>query len=48
MSNIIFDNQSNLVSHSYYIILNVKKLYPKTRKAIWDIQVVNMYDNSIS
>ena len=46
-NNVILDNRSDLVSHPYCLVLDIKELYPKTRKPIRKIRVVNMYDNCI-
>lgn len=44
---IIFENRSNLINHSYYIALDIKELHQKTSKVLWKTRVVNIYDNII-
>lgn len=41
------ENQNNLASHSYYIILNIKELNQVSRKYSRKIKIVNIYDNQI-
>lgn len=45
---VIFKNQSDLADHPCCLIIDVKKLCSKTRRPIWRIWIVNMYNNIIS
>lgn len=47
LNKIIIENQTDLVSHSYYIILNIKKLDSISGKYLRKIKVVNLYNNKI-
>lgn len=46
-NNIVLDNWSDLANHLYSLVLDIKKLYLKTRKPIRRTWVVNIYDSSI-
>ena len=46
-NNMVLDNWSDLTNHLYCLILDIKELYPRTKKSVRKIRVVNMYDNYI-
>ena len=46
-NNVILNNRSDLASHAYGLVFDIKEFQPKTWKPIWKTHVVNMYDNSI-
>lgn len=43
----ILDNRSDLANHIYCLILDIKKLHPKTKKPIRKTRVINIYNNYI-
>ena len=43
----MIEKRSNLINHSYVIILNIKDLNQKTRLSLRRIKVVNVYDQVI-
>ena len=46
-NNVILNNRSDLASHPYCLILDIKKIHPKTRKPLRKTRVVNMYDSLV-
>lgn len=46
-NNVVFDNQSNLANHFYWLIFDIKEFHLKTRKLIKKFGVVNIYKNYI-
>ncbi len=44
---VIFENRSDLASHPYCMILDIKELHPKNKNPIRRTQVVNIYDNIV-
>lgn len=42
---LISNNKIDLVSHSYYSVLNIKKLHPISRKILKKTRIVNLYNN---
>lgn len=44
---IILDNRSDLISHPYCLVTDIKEICPMTRNPIRRTRVVNMYDNII-
>ena len=47
LTKIVIDNQTDLVSHLYYLILNIKELHPCFGKVLKRTRVVNLYDNKV-
>lgn len=44
---IIVENWSNLTNHPYYLIIDIKKFYPRLRKSSQRTRVVNIHNNTI-
>ena len=42
---IVMDHKTNLINHLYFILLEIRKLDPRSKKRGRKIRVVNMYDN---
>ena len=47
LNSIIIDNRTDLVSHPYCSVLDIKELHPVSRKVLRKTRVVNLYDNKI-
>lgn len=47
LSRIIVENRTNLVSHPYYVILDIRELDLQSKKYLRKTRVVNLYDNKI-
>ena len=47
LSKVIIDNRTDLVSHPYCSVLDIKELHPVSRKVLRRNRVVNLYDNKI-
>ena len=47
LNKVIIENRTDLVSHPYYIALDIKKLNQVSRKYSRKTQIVNLYDNKI-
>lgn len=47
LNKIIVENKTNLVSHLYYIVFDIKKFNPIFRKNLRKTKVVNVYYNKI-
>ena len=47
LNKVIIENQTDLVSHPYYIILNIRELNPVSGKYWRKTRVINLYDNKI-
>lgn len=47
LNKIIFENFTDLVSHSYYIILDIRELSSVSRKYSRRTRLVSLYDNKI-
>ena len=48
LNKVIIENQTNLVSHLYCIVLDIKELNQVLRKYSRRTKIVNLYDNKIS
>lgn len=48
LNKVIIENWTNLVSHPYYIVLDIKKRSPGSKKYSRRNRIVNRYDNMIS
>ncbi len=44
---VIIDNQTDLASHPYCSVLDIKELHPLSRKVLRKTRVVNLYDNKV-
>ena len=44
---VIIDNRTDLISHPYYSVLDIKKLYLLTKKVVKKTRIINLYDNKI-
>lgn len=47
VSKIIIENRTNLVSHPYCMVIDIKKLHPQSGKSLQKTRIVNLYDNKI-
>ena len=47
LNKIIIENWTDLASHPYCIVLNIKELNPVSRKYFRRTRIVNLYDNKI-
>lgn len=47
LNGVIIDNQTDLVSHPYYTILNIKKFCLVSKKVLKKTKVINIYDNKV-
>lgn len=41
------NNQTNLISYSYYFCLNIKNFDYKSRKSLRKTKIVNLYNNKV-
>ena len=44
---VIINNRTDLASHPYCSVLDIKELHPLSRKVLRKTRVVNLYDNKI-
>ena len=44
---VVIDNQTELVSHLYCSVLDIKELHSLTRKVVRKTRVVNLYNNKV-
>ena len=47
LNKIIIENQTDLVSHPYYIVLDIRECNPTSKKYSRKTRVANLYDNKI-
>lgn len=47
VSQIIIENRTDLVSHPYCMVLDIKELHPQSGKSLRKTRIVNLYDNKI-
>lgn len=47
LKNIIIENQTNIVSHPYCIVIAIKELYTVSRKCVKRTRIVNLYNNKV-
>ena len=47
LNRVIIDNRTDLASHPYCLVLDIKELYPVSRKILRKTRVVNLYDNKV-
>lgn len=47
VNKIIFENRTDLASHPYCIVLDIKELHAKTARVLRKTRVVNVYDNVV-
>lgn len=47
LNKIIVKNWTDLVSHLYYLVLDIREYNPVFRKYSKKIRVINLYDNKI-
>ena len=47
LNKVIIDNRTDLVSHPYCSILDIKELHQLTRKVLSKTRVVNLYNNKV-
>lgn len=47
LNRVIIDNRTDLVSHPYCSVLDIKELHSLTRKVLRRTRVVNLYDNQV-
>ena len=48
LSKVVIQNRTDLVNHPYYIVFDIRELYPQSRKCLRKTRVVNLYDNKVS
>lgn len=46
--NVIIDNGTDLVSHLYYSILDIKEFHSLTKKVVRKTKIVILYDNKVN
>lgn len=47
LSWVVFEHRTDLVSHPYCMVLDIKELQAKSRKCIRKTRIVNLYDNKV-
>ena len=47
LNRVIINNWTDLISHSYYLYLDIKEFDPKSEKSLGKTRIVNLYDNKI-
>lgn len=45
---IIVENQTDLISHPYYICLDIKEINRQIEKCLRKTRIINLYNNKIS
>ena len=47
LSKVVIENRTDLVSHPYCMVLDIRELHPQSGKCLRKIRVVNLYDNKV-
>ena len=47
LNKVIIENRTDLISHPYYIILDIREYNPISEKYLKKTRIVNFYDNKI-
>ena len=47
LNRVIVENRTDLVSHPYCIVLDIRELHPQSRRCLRRTRVVNLYDNKV-
>ena len=48
LNRVLIENRTDLVSHPYCLVLDIKELHPRSGKALRKTRVVNLYNNKVS
>ena len=47
LSKVVIENRTELVSHPYCMVLDIRELHPQSGKPLRRTRVINLYDNKV-
>lgn len=47
LSKVVIENRTDLVSHPYCMVLDIRELHPQSGRCLRKTRVVNLYDNKV-
>ena len=47
ISRVIIENRTDLISHPYYMTLDIKELHPQSGMFLQKTRIINLYDNKV-